>query len=251
MKYFVVSDTHDRYSQMIQALNNKGIDDQNMEHMLVLCGDGFYSGNEPGQMFEYLNKINKLGKLIYIYGNHDYELLDNLKDNKFTRKANRTCLAKLVEYCCGEIGLTDEQLRQKSKETGFTDFLESVPVHYFETDHYVFTHGFIPTNKKTYDKDWRRADERAWRAASRADGMLLSMKHKIKEENKTIVFGHYSAARCYLMKEATDKDWENKIYKDVSSVPQEGFYPFMGDTFIALDQSVAKTGFVNCIVLVD
>ena len=77
------------------------------------------------------------------------------------------------------------------------------------------------------------------------------MKYKIKEENKTIVFGHYSAARCYLMKEATDKDWENKIYKDVSSVPQEGFYPFMGDTFIALDQSVAKTGFVNCVVLVD
>ena len=32
-------------------------------------------------------------------------------------------------------------------------------------------------------------------------------------------------------------------------VPAEGFQPFLGDTFIALDQSVKKTGFMNCLVL--
>ena len=51
------------------------------------------------------------------------------------------------------------------------------------------------------------------------------------------------------MKDATPADWDNKIYKDVSSVPPEGFKPFLGDAFIALDGSVKKTGFVNCIVV--
>ena len=51
------------------------------------------------------------------------------------------------------------------------------------------------------------------------------------------------------MKNATQADWENKIYKDVSGVPAEGFKPFFGDTFIAIDQSVKKTGFMNCIVI--
>jgi hypothetical protein len=51
------------------------------------------------------------------------------------------------------------------------------------------------------------------------------------------------------MKNATPTDCEKKIYKDVSKVPAEGFKPFFGDTFIAIDQSVKKTGFMNCIVI--
>jgi hypothetical protein len=114
----------------------------------------------------------------------------------------------------------------------------------------VFTHGFIPTEKKAYRPDWRNATEKEWRnAASRGDAMALSMRYGISEPNKKIVCGHYSAARCYLMQNATPTDWENKIYKDVSKVPAEGFKPFFGDTFIAIDQSVKKTGFMNCIVI--
>jgi hypothetical protein len=51
------------------------------------------------------------------------------------------------------------------------------------------------------------------------------------------------------MKNASSADWDNKIYKDVSGVPADGFKPFFGDTFIAIDQSVKKMGFVNCLVL--
>ena len=79
--------------------------------------------------------------------------------------------------------------------------------------------------------------------------MLLSMRYGISEPKKIIVCGHFSAARCYLMNGATQVDWDNKIYKDVSNVLPEGFKTFFGDTFIALDQSVKKTGFVNCVVI--
>ena len=126
----------------------------------------------------------------------------------------------------------------------------NICIRYYENKDYVFTHGFIPTDKKVYRADWRDACDKEWRnAAARGDAMMLSMRYGISEPNKKIVCGHYSAARCYMMKNATEADWDNKIYKDVSGVPAEGFKPFFGDTFIAIDQSVKKKGFVNCIVI--
>ncbi|MBP5666455.1 MAG: metallophosphoesterase [Clostridia bacterium] len=258
MKYFTVSDIHDHFSLMRAALDREGFDPSREDHVLVLCGDAFYSGPEPGELFEYLSGINSKGRLVFIYGNHDYELLDNLKSSRFGRKGNRTCAEKAVVYLSGKgegyvKSLSDEELSAECERHGFTEFLERVPVPFFETEHYVFTHGFIPTDRKKYYRDdWRDATEREWRgAASTGDGMKLSMLHGIRVPGKIVVFGHYSAARCFLMQNASPDDWAKRIYTDVSSVPPEGFRPFFGDSFIALDQSVNKTGFVNCVVLTD
>ena len=250
MKSFVVSDIHDHYDLLIEALNRNGFDENNAEHHLIVCGDAFYSGPQSGELFVFLRNLSQKGRLTFIYGNHDIELLDNLKNNRFTRKANRTCAELLVKFLTDETDLTDDELIAKCNELGFTDFLTNIPVWYYETKNYIFTHGFIPTEKKSYKPDWRNATEREWRtAAARGDAMMLSMRYGISEPNKKIVCGHYSAARCYLMNNATQEDWKNKIYKDVSGVPADGFKPFFGDTFIAIDQSVKKTGFMNCIVL--
>ncbi|MBO5077385.1 MAG: metallophosphoesterase [Clostridia bacterium] len=253
MKYFVVTDVHDRYGLMRDALTRAGFDPVREDHKLILCGDAFYSGPQPGELFVYLRELHAAGKLVLIYGNHDYELLDNLRAGRFGRAGNRTCAAAIVAYITGQREFTtDAELASACEQLGFTAFLARVPVPYFETDHYVFTHGFIPTSKNRYRPDWRDATEKEWRsAASRGDGMLLSMRYGVNEPGKLIVFGHYSAARCYLMRNATEADWDNKLYKDVSAVPPEGFRPFYGSTFIALDQSVPKTGFINCIVLED
>ena len=249
MKNFVVSDIHDHYDLLMEALQRNGFDENNEAHRLIVCGDGFYSGPQPGELFVFLRKLSEMGRLVFIYGNHDIELLDNLKKGCFTRKANRTCAELLVQHLTGEAGLTDGELISKCKALGFTDFLSHIPVWYYETEHYIFTHGFIPTTKRSYNPNWRNATQREWRAASRSDAMLLSMGYGVCEQGKKIVCGHFSAARCYLMKDATPEDWANKVYKDISGVPAEGFQPFWSDTFIALDQSVKKTGFMNCLLL--
>lgn len=249
MKNFAVSDVHDHHSLLIEALNQAGFDESNESHRLILCGDAFYSGPEPGELFVFLRELSAKGRLIFIYGNHDTELLDNLREKCFKRKANRTCAELVVKHLTGEEDLTDEELASRCEEIGFTAFLSDVPLWYYETENYIFTHGFIPTVKRTYNPNWRSSTEKEWRAASQADAMLLSMRYSVSESGKKIVCGHFSAARCYLMKDASESDWENKLYKDVSSVPIEGFKPFFGDTFIALDQSVKKTGFINCIIL--
>ena len=234
----------------MEALNRNDFDINNVDHRLIVCGDAFYSGPQPGELFVFLRKLSKKGRLIFIYGNHDIELLDNLRAGKFTRSANRKCAELIVSCLTGRAGLTDDELVSECERLGFPQFLAESPVWYYENENYVFTHGFIPTDKKAYRSDWRHATEKEWRnAAARGDAMALSMCYGISEPNKKIVCGHYSAARCYLMKDATQADWENKIYKDVSGVPTEGFEPFFGETFIAIDQSVKKTGFINCIVI--
>jgi hypothetical protein len=250
VKNFIVSDIHDHYDLLMEALSRKGFDANNEDHRLIVCGDAFYSGPQPGELFVFLRELSEKGRLIFIYGNHDIELLDNLRVKRFTRPANRRCAALIVRYLTQKTELSDDELVSECENLGFTRFLAEIPVWYHESEDYVFTHGFIPTEKKAYRPDWRDATEREWRtAAARGDAMMLSMRYGISEPNKKIVCGHYSAARCYLMKNATPTDWENKIYKDVSKVPAEGFKPFFGDTFIAIDQSVKKTGFMNCIVL--
>ena len=250
MKNFVVSDIHDHYDLLAEALNRNGFDVNNEDHRLIVCGDAFYSGPQPGELFVFLRELSEKERLIFIYGNHDMELLDNLRAGKFTRPANRRCAELIVRYLTQKAGLTDEELASECENLGLTRFLAEVPVWYYENEDYVFTHGFIPTDKKAYRPDWRDATEREWRtAAARGDAMMLSMRYGISEPNKKIVCGHYSAARCYLMNNATQEDWKNKIYKDVSGVSVDGFKPFFGDTFIAIDQSVKKTGFMNCIVL--
>lgn len=255
MRYFVVSDVHDHCDLLEAALEGNGFDKNNEDNRLIICGDAFYSGPQPGELFEFLRELHKKGKLIFVRGNHDVELLDNLNNRKFGRKANRTCASLLVQNLTGKTGLTDEELIAECSRLGFTRFLTDVPVWFYETKHYVFTHGFIPTVKKQYDPNWRNADKKRWKSALTSDGMYLSMRCHISEPNKTIVFGHYSAARCRLMQNASEKDWEDKIYTDqskISKMPKpDGFLPFFGDTFIAMDQSVKKTGFINCIVLED
>ena len=250
MKNFVVSDIHDHYDLLMEALERNGFDINNDAHRLIVCGDAFYSGPQPGELFVFLRDLSEKGRLIFIYGNHDIELLDNLKAERFTRPANRRCAELIVGYLTGKTCLSDSEIVSECERIGFTRFLAEAPVWYYENENYVFTHGFIPTDKKVYRSDWRNATEKEWRnAAARGDAMALSMRYGIREPNKKIVCGHYSAARCYLMNDATEADWDNKKYKDVSGVPAEGFKPFLGETFIAIDQSVKKTGFINCIVM--
>mgnify|MGYP003291910742 FL=1 len=150
MKYFVVSDIHDHYDLLIDALKRNEFDINNINHKLIVCGDAFYSGPQPGELFEFLKKLSKQDKLIFIYGNHDVELLDNLKSHNFTRPANRKCAELIVKYFTDKIDLTDGELVLECKKLGFTKFLTEQPVWYFENEQYVFTHGFIPTNKNEY-----------------------------------------------------------------------------------------------------
>ena len=59
MKDFVVSDIHDHYDLLIEALDRNGFDFNNENHRLIVCGDAFYSGPQPGELLVFLRELSE------------------------------------------------------------------------------------------------------------------------------------------------------------------------------------------------
>lgn len=84
MKYFVVSDVHSFYTEMMTSLSANGFDVDNPDHKVIICGDAFDRGDETIKMFEWLKKMKLKDKLIYVRGNHEDLLEDAFKRNRIT-----------------------------------------------------------------------------------------------------------------------------------------------------------------------
>ena len=50
MRYYVVSDVHSFYTEMIKALTEKGYFEDKEPHKLIICGDMFDRGSESVAM---------------------------------------------------------------------------------------------------------------------------------------------------------------------------------------------------------
>ena len=113
---------------------------------------------------------------------------------------------------------------------GFYDWLKSLP-WYFETEHYIFTHGFVPLTYLAHgvklsdfnDYDWERA---SW---SKTPDDIRYLDIQGFKLHKTIVFGHWRA------KELVDGD----IYVDKER------------KLIGLDATTALSHKVGCVVIED
>ena len=67
MKFFVISDVHGFYDEMIEALNEAGFDKDNENHWLVSCGDEWDRGSNPIGVMKFFCSLER--KTI-IRGNH-------------------------------------------------------------------------------------------------------------------------------------------------------------------------------------
>ena len=75
-KFFVTSDIHSYYTELITALNNAGFDANNEDHYLVVCGDYFDRGTQSKEMYEYLMSLERK---VLVKGNHDDMMVDMLR----------------------------------------------------------------------------------------------------------------------------------------------------------------------------
>lgn len=122
-------------------------------------------------------------------------------------------------------------------------------VDHFETDHYIFTHGWIPcvatsiaSNEMEYVPvaDWRNADEKMWKKARWVNGMEAAHAG-ILEPGKTIVCGHWHCSFGHSRYENDGGEFDNR----------PNFSPYYGRGIIALDACTPRSGKVNCIVIED
>lgn len=248
MKYFVFADPHGDYEALLSVLNEKGYDKTNPQHQLIGLGDYFgraaQSNTDCVDIWKYLTNSDHINKPICLRGNHESILIDAIKRAKLTitdiRNGEHNTFASFINKYPAEIAydsIYQYEAAKKMSECNFLSWLESLP-WYYETDHYIFTHGFVPLSYFSEDKPLDSFDDYDWDRMSWANTpeVLASLDNIEMEKIKNIIFGHW-----------TSSDLVNKFiapcdhYGDI----------FIYKKFIGIDYTTVLTHRVGCIVVED
>lgn len=234
-KLFVISDIHGTPAPFIKALSDAGFDKEDSSHMLIVLGDAFDRGESNRQTLAYLSGIkNKL----LLYGNHDGILMQALCSGCVGRlqriNGTQTTLREFFPSYGDEdiLTLTTEEEANTAKE--LMDYIRSLSFIY-ETDSYVFTHGWLPMDEYGIDPDYAYCAYGRWDSVMWQRWPSFYGKFQIPE-GKTLVVGHTSTAYA--------KEIDPKRLPDDYSI-------FYGERFIAIDGTVRRSGRANLLVIED
>ena len=262
MRHFVISDPHSYFSLMHKALSDAGFFDYKGEKRLVLCGDALDRGEEAQKMVDFLLSLLEKGELIYVAGNHEDLLVRLLHevargdvfsiatgDSVHVRNGTWGTALQLAKMHKESAYRYPEMLVRRVMDTDYYQILLPKTQDYYETEHYIFTHGYIPCHmegfppmvKYSYDENWRNASVEQWKRARWFNGMELNCVYGVREEGKTIVCGHFHASYGHSKISGVCSEWGRDAI----------FLPFYNEGIIAIDASVANSGTINCIVIDD
>lgn len=253
MKYFVFSDVHGCYNELIKSLNKAGFNEFDDNHKLVFLGDAFDKNRNDYEMYIFLRNNVRSDKLIWVMGNHDLYLLNVLRN----KKINKFCYNTVMNIGKGlNDSLCDinECIAELIKD-GIYDILRNKVKYYFETENYVFAHAFIPYDKDRlmYDENWRNRKESDFCASvNNMKGFKLAIKDKILVPNKTLVLGHIGAYYGNITKFNPQIEVDSLEFKSLGKkiirnckTNLDYFKTFIGSGVIGIDSRCFETGFVN------
>lgn len=256
MKYYVVADIHGFYDELIEALEKNGFFDDKEPHKLIICGDLLDRGNQIDEIVKFVLDLMKKDQVILIKGNHEellLDLVDNiykyLPDPEYTHHGQngtfKTALS-LAKMTKSRLQIDPENFQSRVYSSLFVRKIIPSMVDYFETENYIFVHGWIPCyvekyrgreEKYIYRDNWRKCGEKEWFYARWINGMAAH-KWGVKEtepKEKTIVCGHFHTS------------WGHSIFEG----KRDDFSPYYDKGIIAIDGCTAYTHTVNCIVVED
>ena len=249
MKYFVVSDVHSYYKELRKALKEQGYDPENKDHFFISCGDLFDRGPDAQKCLDFVMSLPK-DRRIFVKGNHEENLEMILRNHHITETDiyNKTAdtvrqFAKCKKNETYTIGI-DTCLRKRKLKAYLSECKD-----YYETDDYIFCHGFIPLFDETEEGKlyYRTADAHAWFWARWANGFKEWMFYKDMLPDKTIVFGHYHASYGH----SHLHNYKEEYPRTKKNLDDCCFEPFYDKGIIGIDACTALTHKVNCIVLKD
>lgn len=175
-KYFIVADVHGFYNELQKALNEKGWDINNPDHIFISCGDLLDRGPDAVKCLEFVNNLPRERKIL-IRGNHEdlmedamfrgyfkqhdihnrtydtcYQIVDNIFNNVLeSDEAKRTSLeeysvpfvpGKKIESCESWMPESDI-LKYTEGSILWEDYIQCC-VDYAEIGDNIFVHGWIP-----------------------------------------------------------------------------------------------------------
>lgn len=248
MEYFIVSDIHGFYYELLDALKRSGFDKLNPNHVFVSCGDIFDRGLFPMETLNYVMSIPE-NRRILIRGNHEdlfCEILNGKREFGLNDIRNGTIktidnIAKASENSYTKYDF-NKAIQIVVSNKLIRKYLDST-LDFAEIDNLIFTHGWIPIDEE-YNilDDWRNASEEEWKKARWYNGMDIAHHGHIVKD-KTIICGHYHCSWGWSHIKQDRQEFPNKNKKYWF----KSFYPYQENGIIAIDSCVAYSGFINCI----
>ena len=199
MRLFVVSDIHGHSKLLKAALEKAHFDPANQNHLLICCGDLFNRGTEN---LEVLRFFEQTDRKILIKGNHEDSLFDVFALGRLGEheKKNGTINTLQEVFCNAPVPCQNGIIDFSSKAgivNRFTAMIGEMR-DYYETDHYIFVHGWLPNENGAVISDWRNASRQHW-YNSRRTRWIDGYKMTGNKEKKTIVCGHYPTMNAEIL----------------------------------------------------
>lgn len=249
MRYYVVSDVHGYYTQMKSALEKAGFFSDDTPHKLIMLGDIFDRGHEAKQVQQFVLEQMEQDRVILIRGNHEdlfVELVTVDGGLPYSHhKSNGTydTALQLTGFDPVMASIRNYDFADAARNTPFYKKIIPAMLDYFETEHYVFTHAWVPSilnrdKSYSYITSWREADGVQWEQARWFNGIDAA---QTADEEKTIVCGHWHTSYGH-------RKYENKGSEFGDDAD---FTPYYGPGVIAIDACTAYSGMVNCLVIDD
>ena len=260
MRYYVLTDVHAFYKEARRALTEKGYFSDTEQKKIIICGDLFDRGKQVKQMEKFILELLKKDEVILIRGNHEDLMLDlvnkidtylpNLEASHHFANGTLATAMKMSGMKRKEIEANPQLFVKKMKESAFLSTIIPSMIDYFETDNYVFVHGWIPCYSQSYrhgentyyklGTNWRLASPLQWSEARWYNGMAAA-RCGVTDKSKTIVCGHYRTSWGHCV-----------IYGDGDAYGPRGNYsPYYNDGIIALDACTTHSKIVNCLIIDD
>lgn len=232
-KIFVVTDVHGHYTLLKEALDKAGFHKDDPQHLLVCCGDYFDRGSENVEVLKFFERLKHC---VLLRGNHEDLLLKLLQTGKvlphnYINGTMQTLTDFFGKYAIDPVDDTIDFSGKSRTVDRICGFIEET-VNYYETDKYVFVHGWLPEKGETAlqrseasDADWAKARWVKWTEKYTGQRPLA---------DKTLVCGHMPAFYAS---------------KFDHSRPARCGDIFYGNGLIAVDAGTNDTKQVNVLVL--
>ena len=256
MRYYVVADTHSFYNELIMSLSEKGFFTDTEPHKLIVCGDLFDRGDQSEELQNFIVDLMAKDQVILIRGNHEDLMLELLKNASYYFNQGIECFHHWSNgtvqtlYDLTRISFYQNSYQtvvNKMRETPYIKTIIPSMKDYYETEHYVFVHGWIPSIeirncgfKYLPINEWRTAGAEKWEKARWINGMD-AWSQGVKVEGKTVICGHYHTSWGHSRLEGVGEEFGKTA----------DFNPFYGDGIIAIDGCTSLTRKVNCLVIDD
>jgi len=221
-KYFLFSDLHGNLKYLSKALEEKGFDLENENHILISLGDNFDRGNENLMVLRFLKHFNDLNSLLMIRGNHDDFLLNFLlgKDDGIFNVRYNGLGNTLIELSDKDSNTTEKIRDSINKNHPYLISLLKNMQEKIEIGNKVLIHAGY-----SYDLIKSR-----WYIDNFAD--TVKFINEFDTGDRVYIFGHFHSERLNLF-------YHGKISSDI----------FYYKNFIGIDTHTLKNKKVNILVL--